>query len=205
MNYKTLASPDIVLAVSEALRKRNIEPITVANRAEALATIKSLIPKGASITNGASTTLEEIGYFDYLKSDQHGWNNLQDGIAAETDPVKRAKLRRQASTADYYLGSVHALTQAGELLIGSGTGSQLPSIVFNAEHVIFVVGAQKIVPTLEEAMRRLNEYVFSLEDAKMRAKYGKGTLLGKIVIFNNESQLNGRKIHLILVNEVLGY
>lgn len=205
MDYTKLATAETIAKVFEGLRARNIEPIVAADRAEALKIIQSLIPAGASVMNGASVTLEEIGYMKHLAAGAHGWNNLQDGIAHESDAAARALLRRQAAVCDYYLGSVHAVTEDGELLIASGTGSQLPAVVFSAQNVIFVVGSQKIVPTLADAMLRLKEHVFPLEDAKMRAKYGKGTMIGKIVLFDKEYELNGRAVRLILVNEALGY
>jgi L-lactate utilization protein LutC len=204
MNYKTLATPETVSRTFEGLRARNIEPILVETRVEALEMIKSLIPAGASVTNGSSVTLDEIGYLEYLKSSQHPWNNLQAAIISEEDPVKRTKLRR-AVVAEYYVGSVHALTEAGELVIASGTGSQLPSIAYDAQNVIFVVGAQKIVPTLDEAMKRLEEHVFPLEDEKMKARSGKGTVIGKVLIFKYEYAPSGRKVRLLLVHEPLGY
>jgi L-lactate utilization protein LutB len=205
MEYTQLASSETITKVSENLRARNIEPIVVADRAAALAAIKTLIPKDASVMSGLSMTLEEIGYMKYLEDGQHGWNNLRIAINAAEDAVVRAKLRKEATLSDYYLGSVHALSENGELVIASGTGSQLPNIVYDSANVIFVVGAQKIVPTLADAMHRLEEHVIPLENARMMEKYGKGTALGKIVIFDRESELNGRKIRLILVNEALGF
>jgi hypothetical protein len=63
--------------------------------------------------NGASTTLQQIGYVDYLKEGKHGWNNLHDGILAEKDTAKQAELRKHSVVSDYYVGSVHALTDTG--------------------------------------------------------------------------------------------
>ena len=83
-----------------------------------------------------------------LKAGSHGWNNLHAGVLAEKDPEKQKALRRQALLSDYYLGSVHGLSETGEMLIASNSGSQLPHITFSSPNVIFVVGTQKIVPTL---------------------------------------------------------
>jgi hypothetical protein len=130
---------------------------------------------------------------------------LHEAIVAEKDPAKQAVLRKQAVTSDYYLGSVHALVQNGEFIIASNTGSQLPHIVFTSPNLIFVVSTKKIVPTFAEAMKRLEQYVVPLEDQNMRQKYGVGTSLNKIVIFKNENPMMGRKIHMILVQEDLGF
>src|SRR5437764_723087 len=106
MDYSQLALPEIVAKTAEALKAKNYEPHIVDSGAEAFAKIKELIPPGASVMNGASVTLETIGFVDYLKGGKHGWNNLHAAIVAEKDPAKQAALRKQALLSDYYLGSV---------------------------------------------------------------------------------------------------
>lgn len=205
MNYNILATKEITKKVIKALAERNIEALVVENGSAALKKIKELIPKGASVMNGASVTLEQIGFVDYLKAGGHGWNNLHEAIIAEKDSTKQALLRQQAVLSDYYLGSVHALAETGEFIVASNTGSQLPHIVFTSPNLIFVVSTKKIVPTLLEAKRRLEEQVIPLEDKHMKEKYGVGTAANKIVTFNGENPGLKRKIRLILVNEDLGF
>lgn len=205
MHYDTLASADSINKVSDALKAHNIETELVGNHATALARVKELIPSGASVMNGSSRTLEEIGFVEYLKEGEHGWNNLHATIAEEKDPAKQALLRRQALFADYYLGSVHAATETGELIIASATGSQLSNLVSTSPNLVLVAGAQKIVPTLAEGLKRLQEYVFPLEDARMKALGYPGSMLAKILIFANEHPMMGRKVRLLLVNEKLGF
>ncbi len=205
MDYATLASEAVIKTTETNLAPRNIIPHVVATRADALSKIKELIPAGASVQNGASRTLEEIGYIDYLKAGGHGWNNLHEAIVAETDPVKQGYLRKQATLSDFYLGSVHAITEEGELVIASNSGSQMPNIVFNSPNLIFVVGGQKIVPTLADAFKRLHDYVVPLEDARLLEAYGMHTQLSKTVIFHKEHPMLGRTVHVILVNEKLGF
>lgn len=205
MSYDTIADNNSITKTITALKEKGIAAEMVQTRAEALAKIKTLIPDGASVMNGASVTLEEVGFVDHLKEGKHGWNNLHEAILAEKDPAKQSALRRQSVLSDYYLGSVHALAETGELIIASNTASQLPHVVFTSPNIIFVVGAQKIVPTLDEAMKRLREYVVPLEDKHMQDLYGFNTALNKIVIWNGESPMNKRKVHMILVNEKLGF
>lgn len=205
MNYNELASKEAVLETSQKLQSRGIEAIYVNTKQEALDKIKELIPSGASIMNGASATLQEIGFIDYLKSNQHPWNNLHAAIVAETDSAKQAELRKQALLSDYYLGSVHALAQTGEILIASNTGSQLPHIAFSSNNVILVVGTNKITPNFEEAMNRLHKEVMPKEDDRMKGVYGVGTTLNKLFVLYGENPMMGRKVRLILVNEVLGF
>lgn len=205
MAYDQLASDVSINTTLDGLAKRNIEGMVVADKAEAMEKIKELIPAGGSVMNGSSTTLEQIGFVDYLKNGKHGWNNLHEDIVAEKDPAKQGMLRKQAVLSDYYLGSVHALAETGEFVIASNTGSQLPHVVFTSPNLIFVVGAQKIVPTLTDALKRLEEYVIPLEDIRSRKAYGVGTNPNKIVIFKGENPMIGRKVRLIVVKEVLGF
>ena len=205
MDYDTLAANETVTKVAAALKANNFEPMLIATGAEALAKIKELIPKGASVMNGASTTLQQIGYIDYLKEGTHGWNNLHDAVLAEKDPAKQAALRKQSVISDYYLGSVHALTEGGELVIASASGSQLPHLAFTSPNLILVVSTNKIVPMLVDALKRINEHVVPLEDARMKAAYGYGTAHNKTLILHAEHPKMGRKVMVLLVNEKLGF
>ena len=205
MNYTTLATKESIEKTTKGLTSRNVEVLVVETKEDALVKIKELIPKGSSVMNGASVTLEQIGFVDYLKGGEHGWNNLHQAIVEEKDGAKQAQLRNQALTSEYYLGSVHALAETGEFIIASNTGSQLPHIVFSSPNIIFVVSAKKIVPSLTDAMDRLMEHVVPLEDEHMKQMYGVGTSVNKIVTFKNENPMMGRKVRMIIVNEDLGF
>ena len=205
MQYNQLASNESIQTTIGELAKHNIEAVVVDTKKGALEKIKELIPSGVSVMNGSSTTLIEIGFVDYLKEGKHGWNNLHESILAESDPAKQGKLRKESALSDYYLGSVHALSETGEFVVASNTGSQLPHIVFTSQNLLFVVGAQKIVPTLSEALKRLEEYVVPLENERSLKAYGAPTALNKIVIFKGESPMIGRKVKMIIVKESLGF
>ncbi len=204
MNYETIPSAELVQKTVAALKERNFNPIIVNTKEEALEKVKSLIPAGASIMNGSSTTLNQIGFVDYLKSGNTGWNNLHEAILTEKDSKRQAELRKQSILAQYFLGSVQAITESGQLLTASASGSQFPSYVFSSENVIWVVSTNKIVPTIEDAFTRLKEYVFPLENARMKTVGYPGSVIGKVLIF--EREINpARKLNIILVNEKLGY
>ena len=205
MNYDTIPSADIIEKTAEAIRARNVEVIVVENRAEALAKIKEIIPAGASINNGSSVTLNEIGYVDYLKEGTHPWNNLHAAVIAEKDPAKQAGLRNASLFADYYLGSVHAIADTGELIIASASGSQIPAIAYTSKNLIFVVGAQKISGNYNEALERLRAHVVPLEDVRMKSVGMGGTVLSKIFTFEREPEFMGRTVRMILVKEKLGF
>lgn len=203
--WDELADEQSIEKTAASLKERGYDVFEVEKGADALAKIQDLIPKGASVINGSSLTLEMIGYVDYLKSGAHGWDNLREKIFSEKDRAKQSLLRKQATVSDYYLGSVHAVAETGEFVIASNTGSQLPSVVFNSSNLILVVGTQKIVSDLGAALKRLREYVVPLEDKHMKDLYGVGTTPSKILIFDRESKSSTRKINVIFVKEKLGY
>ncbi|MDO8618307.1 MAG: lactate utilization protein [Candidatus Uhrbacteria bacterium] len=205
MNYETLPNAEVIHKTVDALAGRGIKAIFVNDRVEAMEKVKSLIPKGASVMNGSSRTLEEIEFVDYLKSGNHGWKNLHEEILAEKDPLKQASLRKQAVLSDYYLGSVHAVAETGQLVIASNSGSQLPHVAFTSPNLIFVVGAQKIAPNLEMAMQRVREYVLPLEDQRMKDVGMGGSAISKLLIFEREPAFMERNVYVIFVNEKLGF
>lgn len=205
MQYDALASKDSLEKTITALEKRSYTVTVVKDGKAALAEIKEVIPSGSSVMNGSSVTLEQIGFVDYLKSGKHKWNNLHAAIVTEKDPARQALLRKEALSSDYYLGSVHALSETGEFVIASNTGSQLPHVVFSSPNLIFVVSTKKIVPNLDSAMKRLEEHVVPLENKHMMEKFNIGTNLNKIVIFKGESPMMDHKLRFILVEEDIGF
>jgi hypothetical protein len=203
--YTTVASVDSIEETVAALQANNFEPEVLDTKEEALARIKELITPGASVMNGSSKTLEAIGFVDYLKAGTHGWNNLHDAILAEKDPTKQAGLRKQSALSDFYLGSVHGLSQTGEMVIASNTGSQLTHLVYTSPNIILVVGAQKITPTLADAFKRLDTYVYPLENARIQSLYHVDTINTRTVILHKENPMAGRHVHVLIVKEPLGF
>lgn len=205
-NYDALASAEAVARTMKALAERGHLPELVGTRTEALARIKDLIPPGASVMNGSSRTLEEIGFIDLLKQGGHGWNNLHGAILAEKDPAKQAVLRKQAVLSDFYLGSAHAIAETGEIVVASNSGSQLPHLVFTSPNLILVVSTKKIMPDLNTALSRLREHVYPLEDARMKSVgVAAGSFISKLLIIYKEQVFMGRKSRVIFVNEDLGF
>lgn len=205
MDYNKLATEESIKKTSAALIERGFHAEVVDTKEEALEKIKSLIPAGATVMNGSSVTLEEIGYVDYLKSNEHPWEDFHAAVGSESDPLKRAELRKKAVNSEFYLGSVHALTETGEIVIASNTGSQLPHVVFTSPNVILVVSTKKIVPTLSDAFTRLEEHVIPLEDEHMKQLYGMGTKHSKTVILRHENPMMKRNVLVLFVKESLGF
>jgi len=205
MDFNTLVSADTVTKTAAALNEHGFKSIVASTGAEALEKIKEIIPAGASVMNGSSATLQQIGFVDLLKSGAHGWNNLHDGILAEKDPGKQGELRKQAVHADYFLASAHAITQGGEIIVANASGSSLPSLAYTSKNIILVVSTKKIVSNLETGLARIREHIFPLEDQRMKDTGASGTMMAKILILEREPSFMGRTVHVIFVNEDLGF
>jgi len=200
--WDAVPTPQTVAKTLDALRAHGFKAESVPDRKAALDRIVSIVPNGAEVMTGASRTLDEIGFTDLLKSGAHGWVNLKEKILTEKDGERQTELRRRATFADYFLGSVHAVTETGQLVAGSATGSQLAAYAYGGQNLILVAGTQKITADLNEAFRRLREYTTPLEDGRMKGLGFPGTFLSKILIYEGNAR---RNVHVILVNEKLGF
>ncbi len=206
MSYTVLPTPDQLQRTITAVQARGIKTELVETKQAALARLQALVPAGAVVMTGGSVTLTQIGFDDLLISGNHPWRNFKADLLAEKDPVKQFDLRLQGTQAEYFLGSVNAISETGELVFASATGSQLPAYAFTSRNIIWVAGAQKIAPTLDDALRRVREYVLPLEDQRQKNAGNKnGTFIGKILILEREPAYLRRNLNLILVNEVLGF
>jgi L-lactate utilization protein LutC len=206
MDYQTLPDVERLNKSMEAIRLRGIEVILAETKEAALAQIQAWIPMGASVMTGASITLQQIGFEVLLNAKEHPWKYLKAEIIAEEDANKRLLLRKKATQADYFVGSVHAIAETGEIVVASATGSQLAPYAYTSNHIIWVDGAQKITPSLADAFRRVREYSLVVEDRNMRQRTENkmGSFIGKILVFEREAPYLNRKVRLILVNEILG-
>jgi len=200
--WETVPDPQTVERTAEALRANGFKVHVVPDRKSAKEMIGSLVPDGAKVMTGSSATLDAIGLTKMLSEDNHPWVNLKGQIVAEQDPKKKTELRKQATFADYFIGSVHAVTETGHLVAGSASGSQLAAYAYGGDNLILAVGAQKITADLGEALRRLREHSVPLEDARMKGLGMRGTVLSKILIYEREPW---RNVHVILINEKLGF
>jgi L-lactate utilization protein LutB len=165
-SWNGIPTPDVIDITCKAIEKRGTKVIPVADGNEALAVIEKLIPPGSEVMSGSSTILIEIGLEYYIAGGYSGWNLLQAKINAEDDSVKRAEIRRKSVTADYFISSANAIAQSGEIVACDAGGSRVGAWPYAAGHLILVVGINKIVPTLEDALSRVREYVFPLENVR---------------------------------------
>ena len=186
-----------------AIEARNMRVILAETAGDALQAVMDLIPEGAEVMNGTSTTLVEIGFDRVLEENPKGWRDYHAIVTAENDEKKRHALRRKSVAADYFLSGVQAIAESGEVVGCDKTGSRTGAWPHAAAHLILVSGANKVVPTLDDALRRCREYALPLEDQRARRVYGTPSAIGKYVILAEEV-IEGR-ITLVLVREQLGY
>ena len=170
--WNQLPPDNEVAQTVKAIALRGITVVRAKNGKIALEILKDLIPPEAEVMHGASTTLVEIGYDEYVNSDELRWNDLHRAITAENDEEKRRDLRRKSVTADYFISGANAIAQSGEIVACDKVGSRVGAWPYAAAHLIIVSGTNKIAPTLDHALRRVWEYAYPLENARAKRAYG---------------------------------
>jgi acyl-CoA hydrolase len=159
------------------------------------------IPGASSVMTNTSVTLGETGIANAI--DGGGpYESARNKMGALDFATKLQEMKSVAGQPDYALGSVHAVTRDGALVIASASGSQLASYAWGAAHVIFVVGAQKLVPTVEVARERILEHSLPLEEARAYAAYGQNSRIGKILEIRQEDP---DRIHVVLIRQAVGF
>jgi L-lactate utilization protein LutB len=185
------------------LEDNGFEVVVVDSADEALAELQSLVPAGSSVMNGHSTTLEEIGFVEYLNEGDHDWESLPDEIWSIDDDAQRQAARRESQTADYFLGGINAIAATGELVAADRSGSRIGAYPFAAGNVIIVSGVNKIVPTLDDALDRLESVAYPLENERAKEAYGVDSAIAKQLIFRQE--LEEGRTTVVLVRDQFGY
>jgi len=200
--FTNLADNERIRRTAEALEARNIKTLIAETGEEAKRMFFELVPEGAEVFLGASVTLETLGIKDEI--DKSGrFDAVRPKMFAMDRVTQGREIRKLGGSPEYAAGSVHAVTENGQVLIASNTGSQLGPYAYGAGQVIWVVGAQKLVKDLEEGMRRIEEYCVPREEVHMQQLYKLHTGLNKILIVNKE--LRPERITMIIVKEELGY
>jgi LUD domain len=170
--------------------------------AAAKAEVLSRLPEGAEVHSGKSKTLEDAGiYQELMESDRYDF--LRKRIFKMDRATQGDQIRKLGAGPDYQLGSAQAVTEDGQVLIASASGSQIGPISAGAGKVILVVGSQKIVPDLDAALRRIRDHVFPYEDARLRKQMGVPTKLTRILILEQADYVAGRST-MVLVRQPIG-
>lgn len=201
MSWDQIPDDEVIRKTAEALKGNGIEARIAANGEEAKRMALELIPKGSEVMTMTSRTLDTIGLAKELN--ESGEYGSIRHIFGSMDQSQKKEMNRLGAGPDYAVGSVHAVTQDGRILIASATGSQLPAYAYAAMNVIWVVGAQKIVEDIDQAFRRLKEYTFPKEDERAMQAYGTHSGINKTLVINKEAA--PKRLTMILVKENLGF
>ncbi len=198
-----MPSQGTIDATVAAMKARGFSIIVIDTKAEAVKTLKEVIPAGVELMTGSSTSLYQVGFMEYYLSGKTPWKCLGPIVFNEKDMAKQLELRRKSDAADFFIASVNAIAETGELVACDRSGSRVSAYPFAAGKVVLIAGVQKICKNLAEAMQRVREYVLPLEDERARKAYGRGSAIGKWVIVENEF-IPGR-ITVVLCKEPVGF
>jgi hypothetical protein len=166
------------------------------------ARVKELIPEGASVFTGASETLRLSGIDEDINASGR-YEAVKPRVLAMDRATGADDIRRLLASPDVVVGSVAALTETGSLVVASGSGSQLPSYAGGAAHAIWVVGAQKVVPDLSTALRRVEEHCLPLESERAMRVYGWPSAVSRLLILNAEPHPGRGTV--LLLREAIGF
>jgi hypothetical protein len=202
MPFADPVSPERLERAAAALAAHGFTAEVLDDAVAARARVRELIPEGASVFTGASETLRLSG----IDEDING-SGRYDAIRPRGLTMDRAtqlaEIWRLMSTPDVIVGSVHAVTETGSLVIASASGSQLPGYAGGARRAIWIAGAQKVVPDLASALRRVEEHCLPLENERAMTVYGGPSAVNRVLILNAE--LEPGRGTVLLLREAIGF
>jgi len=199
--FTTLPDDETLARTVEALEEHGFGVDVVDDLESARDAVLALIPEGSTVMTNTSVTLQETGIADAINSDGR-YDSARNRMLALDFATQVQEMKAIAGQPDYALGSVHAITRDGTLVIASASGSQFGSYAWGAAHVIFAVSTDKLVPDLDAARERIYEHSLKLEDARALAAYGMNSRVGKILEIHQEDP--GR-IHVVLIRRPVGF
>lgn len=203
-NWSKLANTESIQKTIESLKTNGINAIVVENGAEAKKKVLDLLPKGAEVMNMSSVTLETLGLPKEI-NESGRFDSVKNKLSKMDRKTQALEMQRIGAAPQYAVGSVHAVTEDGKLLIASNTGSQLPAYAYGASHVLWVAGTQKIVKNVDDGIKRIYEYTLPLESKRANKAYNitTGSNVSKLLIINEE--IAPDRLTIILVKENLGF
>ncbi len=204
-SFDQIASDEVINKTIENLKQNGMEAVFVENGEAAKQKFYELVPKGSEVMVMTSETLRALNLEEEINKSSD-YTAVKQKIAAMAEDKAREK-KMMGAASQVAVGSVHAITEKGEVIVASNTGSQLPAYVYGADSVVWVVGAQKLVSSMEEGLKRIYEYILPLETVRARKAYGLpetwNSNPSKILFINRE--VNAGRIKIIVVKEVLGF
>ena len=204
MSYDQLASDQDIEKTIAALKTNGINALVVDTGQQAKEKILKLVPQNEEVMTMSSVTLETIRLPEVL-NESGRYKSVRKELMTLNRETQHLQMNKLGSAPHFAVGSAQAVTQDGKILMASNTGSQLPAYAYGAGHVILVIGTQKIVANLDEAMKRLYDYVLPLESDHVNKLFNMtaGSNVSKLLIINKEFKAG--RITIIFVKEKLGF
>jgi len=200
--FGQLADDETINRAVSALKASGVEAVVVENGQEAKQKVFEIIPEGAEVMNMSSVTLDTSSIAEEIVGSGR-YNSVRNQLNKMDRKTQGSQMQKMGAAPEWAVGSVHAVTEDGKVLIASNTGSQLPAYAYGSAHVVWVVGAQKVVKNLDEAIKRIYEYSLPLENERAKKAYGMGSNVSKILILNKE--ISPGRISMVIVKEKLGF
>lgn len=202
-NFTAIPDDKTIEKTMASLANNGMTAIVVNTEDEARKAVLDTIPQGAEVMTMSSVTLQTLG-LDKEINDSGRYGSTRKLLATMDRKTRGLEMNGMGAAPQWAVGSVHAVTQNGEILVASATGSQIPAYVYGAQHVLWVIGAQKIVTDLDEGLKRIYDYVLARESERVKQAYGwPGSSVNKLLIVNRENT-EGR-VKIIFVKKVLGF
>lgn len=210
-NMKWVNEKKIERTISK-LEKNNIKGYYVKNNDELIDIIKSISKEGEMVSLGGSMTLFETKVIDFLRSGRY---NFLDRYKEDLTPADIKEIYRKSFYADTYFASANAVTEEGEIYNVDGNGNRVAAMLYGPDKVILIVGVNKIVKDLDEAIRRNKETCAPanarrLNTATPCAKVGycmncssEDRICCEYTIIKRQRTAN--RMHVIFINDILGF
>jgi LUD domain len=201
-DFAAPASAERLERAVAALRANGFAAELLDDAAAARARIKGLIPVGAGVFTGASETLRLSGIAQDIEEGDR-YEAIRPRVLKMDRATEGDQIRRLVATPDVFVASVAAVTETGSLVIASGSGNQLPASAGGAARAIWVIGAQKVVPDLSAALRRIEQHALPLESARAQAAYGQPSAVNRLLVLNAEPHPGRGTV--LLLREAIGF
>ena len=199
--YVELPDDETLADTVAALEEHGFGVQVVDDLDQARQAVLARIPEQASVMTYPSVTLQETGLAQAI-NDGGRSDSARARLTALDRETQMQEIKAIMLLPDVALGSVHAITRGGTIVLASALGSQLACYSWGAAQVIFVAGAQKLVPDLAAAHERIYEHCFPLEDARAHEAYGAGSYVGKILEIHQD---HPGRIHVVLIRRRVGF
>lgn len=203
MKFDTLADKKLLDTTIQALEKNGIHVLVAASGKDAKEKVLEALPSDAEVMTATSVTLTQIGLEKEI-NDSGKYNSVKKKLIQMDRKTQNNEMQKLGAAPEWVIGSVHAVTEDGKIVVVANTGSQIPAYSYGAQHVIWVIGTQKIVKDLAMADKRIYEYCLPLESKRAQKAYGvERSYVNKQFILHKEPSPD--RITVIFVQEVLGF